>query len=434
MRLTLRTLLAWHDGVLPPEEQRQFGERVAASNAATQLATRIRSAVGHDALAAPRIDAWGAADDANSVAAYLDNRLPAEQIELFERTCLESDVQLAEVGACHGMLADLVHTPALQVPPPTDLIALLKQRAQRALPTPPSLRETIAASAAAEAIAAAAPRPRLGAAAPAEPLRVGRAATAHAGASLPATPSREHLRPPAAVADTPAVAAPAAVGEGGHEPDAKSGGGLRRRLRARKTAKSPGESARSERLLAAGSLLALLAVGGLLVTWFGPAAGPRGPQRASLQGEVTFDGKPLESGVIVLVPTGGTQGPTAGGTLADGKFHITAAAGPVIGRYRVEIKATRKTDRAAAGPAGGGADPFARKGAVEPTEQFIPSRYNTASELEVDIKPGRNRMTFDLTSPPQSDSRPGGRGPQQRLATGRPGPTAVAVPVPNRAG
>ena len=42
MRLTLRTLLAWLDGVLPAEEQRELGEKVAAHQVATHLADRIR--------------------------------------------------------------------------------------------------------------------------------------------------------------------------------------------------------------------------------------------------------------------------------------------------------------------------------------------------------------------------------------------------------
>jgi hypothetical protein len=196
-----------------------------------------------------------------------------------------------------------------------------------------------------------------------------------------------------------------------------------------KPAASPADAARSERLVALGSLAALLAVAGLLVTWVSTRGLSAGPQRASLEGQVSFDGKPLEDGVIVLVPAGDTKGPTAGGRLSGGRFRIDAAAGPVVGRYRVEIKATRKTGRMV--------KPrivVAHRTEVEETEQFIPSRYNAASELEVDIKPGRNKTTFDLTSPPQSDTRPGGRGPQPRLVSGRPGSPPVAAPQPKRAG
>lgn len=107
MRLTLRTLLAWLDGVLTPDEQRQLGERVAGSTVATHMAERIRAAIGRTVIGAPRVDAKGIADDPNSVAEYLDNSLPSERLEPFERICIESELHLAEVAACHGMLADL---------------------------------------------------------------------------------------------------------------------------------------------------------------------------------------------------------------------------------------------------------------------------------------------------------------------------------------
>ena len=54
MRLTLRTLLAWLDTVLPPSEQQALGEKVAASPIAPQLIARIRDVVERPVLAAPR--------------------------------------------------------------------------------------------------------------------------------------------------------------------------------------------------------------------------------------------------------------------------------------------------------------------------------------------------------------------------------------------
>jgi len=116
MRLTLRTLLAWLDTVLPPAEQRALGEKVAASPIAPQLIARIRDVVERPVLAAPRPDARGIADDANSVAEYLDNTLPADRLETFERICIESDVHLAEVAACHGILAEVAREPEVAGP------------------------------------------------------------------------------------------------------------------------------------------------------------------------------------------------------------------------------------------------------------------------------------------------------------------------------
>lgn len=127
MRLTLRTLLAWLDNVLPPGEQQSLGEKVAASPVAPQLIARIRDVVERPVLAAPRPDGRGIADDANSVAEYLDNTLPADRLETLERICIESDVHLAEVAACHGMLAEIARDPDVAGPlDPADRRRLLE--------------------------------------------------------------------------------------------------------------------------------------------------------------------------------------------------------------------------------------------------------------------------------------------------------------------
>lgn len=111
MRLTLRTLLAWLDHVLPPEEQHELDGKVAASVAAQHLVERIRRVVERPTIPAPRIEGRGLAADANSVAEYLDNSLDHDRLEAFERICIDSDMHLAEVAACHGLLAALAQDP-----------------------------------------------------------------------------------------------------------------------------------------------------------------------------------------------------------------------------------------------------------------------------------------------------------------------------------
>ena len=111
MRLTLRTLLAWLDNLLPPPQQKQLSEKVAASPVAAELVERIRRIGELASLSAPRPDGRGLGDDANSVAEYLDNILLPERLEAFERVCIESDLHLAEVTACHTILADVARDP-----------------------------------------------------------------------------------------------------------------------------------------------------------------------------------------------------------------------------------------------------------------------------------------------------------------------------------
>lgn len=116
MRLTVRTLLAWLDHVLPPDEQKQMGDKVIASTAAQQLVERIRRVIERPTISAPRLDGKGLAADANSVAEYLDNTLEPDKLEAFERICFESDMHLAEVAACHNLLAGAAADPAVSMP------------------------------------------------------------------------------------------------------------------------------------------------------------------------------------------------------------------------------------------------------------------------------------------------------------------------------
>jgi len=107
MRLTLRTLLGWLDGVLPPEDHAVIGERVSGSRIATGFVGRIRDLVARPDVGAPVRGGRSITDDPNHVAEYLDNALASAHLVDFERVCVESETHLAEVAACHRMLAEL---------------------------------------------------------------------------------------------------------------------------------------------------------------------------------------------------------------------------------------------------------------------------------------------------------------------------------------
>ncbi|MEI6240685.1 MAG: hypothetical protein WCR51_09860 [Planctomycetia bacterium] len=116
MRLTVRTLLAWLDHMLPSDVQHELSDKVAASAPAQQLVARIRQVVERPTIPAPRVDGRGLAADPNSVAEYLDNCLAPDRLEAFERICVESDMHLAEVAACHEILATVAREPAALAP------------------------------------------------------------------------------------------------------------------------------------------------------------------------------------------------------------------------------------------------------------------------------------------------------------------------------
>jgi hypothetical protein len=116
VRLTLRTLLAYLDDTLEPAEIKQIGQKVAESDAAQELVARIKQVTRRRRLTTPPATGPGARFDPNTVAEYLDNELPSDQVSELEKQCLDSDVHLAEIAACHQILTLVLGEPAL-VPP-----------------------------------------------------------------------------------------------------------------------------------------------------------------------------------------------------------------------------------------------------------------------------------------------------------------------------
>ncbi len=114
--------------------------------------------------------------------------------------------------------------------------------------------------------------------------------------------------------------------------------------------------------------------------------------RFAVSGKVTVDGAPLADGRITFLNLA-EGGSTASAKITSGEYTIPREFGAKVGEQVVQIEAYRKSSKRVQPPGYLSAEQVA-EGTVE---QYLPAKYNTQSELKVEISAdGANEHNFDL--------------------------------------
>ena len=111
-----------------------------------------------------------------------------------------------------------------------------------------------------------------------------------------------------------------------------------------------------------------------------------GPPKDQVSGTVTYDGSPLVRGQVIFVDVGDDPR-KYGGEVINGKFKIECTPG----EKKVVVEGYRE------GPEGTGDE--IGLGGIGAVEQYLPARYNEATELTAEVTAGgQNTFQFDLKS------------------------------------
>jgi hypothetical protein len=111
-----------------------------------------------------------------------------------------------------------------------------------------------------------------------------------------------------------------------------------------------------------------------------------GTSTGTVTGSITIDGEPLSSGVISFVPAEGSGTPTTS-NVAGGKYELTTSTGKKFVQISAPIVVGKRKEYEA---------PDAPL--VEITDERLPPKYNSQTELTFEVKPGRNSNDFALTT------------------------------------
>lgn len=134
--------------------------------------------------------------------------------------------------------------------------------------------------------------------------------------------------------------------------------------------------------------LCTLGLVGFCLLLAGCSKGYSGDGRFPLSGKVTVDGQPVDFGSISFLPLEGQR--VSGGLITDGTYTVPDEQGANAGKYRIEIRWNKPTGKMVMDPVG--------EVMVEERREGVPAKYNTDSELTVEVSPKQTTFDFDLKS------------------------------------
>ncbi len=117
-----------------------------------------------------------------------------------------------------------------------------------------------------------------------------------------------------------------------------------------------------------------------------------GEKRFPLSGTITFNGEPVDGGVIRFIGESGTDKERpAGGVITGGKYEIPEGQGVNAGTYQVEVRWSKPTGKQIKDSGDTGE-------MIDVTEQVIPSKFNEVTELRAEVSGTSTTFDFDLKS------------------------------------
>lgn len=132
----------------------------------------------------------------------------------------------------------------------------------------------------------------------------------------------------------------------------------------------------------------MLKIGGVaLLTMIGltGCSSSDAPPMATVSGQITLNGVPIENGSIVFAPIDG-KGPVAGGKIKAGQYSFASP----YGSKRVEINSPRVVGQQKSYDT-------PDSPVVDVVEEAIPATYNTATTITADVTPeGSRKFDFDV--------------------------------------